>query len=265
MQGRVKNMGSIKRKYFQSVEPVYQDLYIKSNKVSFIARKLLSVQMNCLFSGVSQGNVWLWVNCQKQWMEAGDSGRPGPTAPGPVQREYSQRSENATTPSELWDWRHITKQIRAVFSWWQLFVFTDRSLGGSTAQGNASVTERVTQNPVTRISQHFERCSAASLTLCLITTNCTSGFRYRIHVSFQSLQINTSSNLYIFLLLWNFYRQLQIMANRCQYSPWKTLFTHLWYFHSLGQFFLIMLLFRLCVRANLFLFLIKKKEMDLNQ
>lgn len=47
-------------------------------------------------------------------MEAGDSGRPGPTAPGPVELEYSQRSENATTPSEWLNWQHITKQIKTV-------------------------------------------------------------------------------------------------------------------------------------------------------
>lgn len=185
MQGRVKNMGSIKRKYFPSAKPVlHQDLYWKTNKNRFIDCKLTDF----LFSGVSQGNVWLWGNSQKQWMEAGDNGRPGPTAPGPVELEYSQRSENATTPSESLNWHHITKQIKKiVLSWWKFFVFTDRSLGVSTAQGNGSVTGRVTQNPVRRINQHFGRCSAVSLTLYLITMNCTSGFLYQIHVSIQCL------------------------------------------------------------------------------
>lgn len=43
-------------------------------------------------------------------MEAGDSGRPGPTAPGPVELEYSQPSGNVTTPSELQHLHHTTPQ-----------------------------------------------------------------------------------------------------------------------------------------------------------
>lgn len=121
-------------------------------------------------------------------MEAGDSGPPGPTAPGPVELEHSQQSENVTTPSESLNWHHITKKIGTVscpvLTESSLFlVLTDRSLEVSTALGNGSVTGRATQNPVRRISQRFERCSAASSTLCLITMNCTSGFLYQIHAS----------------------------------------------------------------------------------
>lgn len=52
------------------------------------------------YSGVSQESVWLWVNSQRQWMEAGDTGAPGPTAPGPVEWVFSQRRGNVTTLSK---------------------------------------------------------------------------------------------------------------------------------------------------------------------
>lgn len=119
-------------------------------------------------------------------MGAGDSGPPGPTVPGRVELEYSQRSENVTIPSESLNWHQFPKKTVscAVLHESSLFlVLTGQSLEVSTAPGNGSVTGRATQNPVRSISQRFERCSAASLTPCLITMSCTSGFLCQIHVS----------------------------------------------------------------------------------
>lgn len=59
---------------------------------------------------------------------------------------------------------------------------TDQSSGASTALGKGSVIGPVTQNPVKRIHQPFERCCAVSLTLCPTTTSSTSGFLWQTHV-----------------------------------------------------------------------------------
>lgn len=52
-------------------------------------------------------------------MEAGDSGPPGPTAPGPVELEYSQQSENVTTPSESLNLElcFVLYSLKALCSW----------------------------------------------------------------------------------------------------------------------------------------------------
>lgn len=152
-------------------------------------------------------------------MGAGDSGPPGPTVPGHVELEYSQRSENVTTPSESLNWHQLTKKIGtvscAVLHESSLFlVLTGQSLEVSTAPGNGSVTGRATQNPVRSISQRFERCSAASLTLCLITMSCTSGFLYQIHVSIQKYKLCM---------------RLHIMTNRGRQPHWKSVFMYPWY------------------------------------
>lgn len=68
-------------------------------------------------------------------MEAGDSGQPGPTAPGPVELEYSQRSENATTPSESLNWHHITKQMKAMSCPDEALCFHRPEFGGKYCTG----------------------------------------------------------------------------------------------------------------------------------
>lgn len=153
-------------------------------------------------------------------MGAGDSGPPGPTVPGHVELVHSQQSENVTTPSESLNWDQFTKKIGtvscAVLHESSLFlVLTGQSLEVSTAPGNGSVTGRATQNPVRSRGQRFERCSAASLTLCLITMICTCGFLYQIHVSIKKIK--------------NICMRLHIMTNRGRQSPWKSVFMYLWY------------------------------------
>ncbi|TRY71432.1 hypothetical protein DNTS_011669 [Danionella cerebrum] len=53
----------------------------------------------CQLHGASPVSVWGWGSFQKRFTVAGDPGVTGPTAPGPVELESSQQTENATSPS----------------------------------------------------------------------------------------------------------------------------------------------------------------------
>lgn len=159
------------------------------------------------FSGASQESAWLWVSSQRRWTEAGGSGAPGLTAPGPAGLEFSLQRGNVTTLSKTFfikpssqfmgmffhnRWHpetdHMVDSKRATVS------STDRSLGASTALGRGSGIGHVTQNPVRIIHRPSERCCAANLTLCPITMSSTHGFLWLTHVRSQRLRYTISTD-----------------------------------------------------------------------
>ena len=72
----------------------------------------------------------------------------------------------------------------------------DQSLVASTAPGKGNGIGPVTQSCVRIMNQAFERCCAASLTLCLTTMSSTSGSLCPTQVSDQSLKYKDKFRYY---------------------------------------------------------------------
>lgn len=182
-RGEKKREALKKKKNFLSAKPFHhQDIHCNSNEKRFREINCFSLQWCISGECVIVGKLPETVNGGwGQWSTWSHCSKTCGTGVQSAERECNNPKWVVKLAA------HHKANSNRVLSWWKLFIVTDRSLGVSTAQGNGSVTGRVTQNPVRRRGQHFERCNAASLTLCLTTMNCTSGFRYQIHVSTQSL------------------------------------------------------------------------------